>query len=208
MIKLLAYLNGFGLGGSLIIAIGAQNAYLIRRSLAREFPYRIATIFILCDILLIVAGVAGAGYLLESHQQLMTWFCFAGSAWLYVYAYKHVCAAIRGGNQMGVAEEKSDPVFWIVILEALALTFLNPHAYLDSMVLIGSISTQYLDELKVWFTIGVVTASFVWFLGVAKIASQISHWFASPKAWRILDSIIAVVLFGIASSLLHYGLTH
>ena len=197
---LLATLAGLGLGFSLIVAIGAQNAYVLRQGLRREHVLAVVLICALSDLALITLGVAGAGFVFALVPWLTTVVRFAGAAFLLVYAILAARRALRPAKGLNAAETPARTSLAIVISTALALTWLNPHVYLDTLVLLGSIATTHGDD-RWWFGVGAGFASIAWFTLLGFGARLLAPVFARPLAWRILDGLIAVVMFAIAISL-------
>jgi L-lysine exporter family protein LysE/ArgO len=195
-----AALAGLGLGLSLIVAIGAQNAFVLRQGLRREHVAAVVVVCALSDVVLILAGVAGTGAVLERVPWLVTVVRVAGALFLAGYAVlaarralrPAVLAADAGGSRSGLAA---------VLTTALALTWLNPHVYLDTVLLLGSIAGTHGAD-RWWFAAGACTASALWFTGLGVGARALRPVFARPAAWRVLDGVIAVVMAGLAVSLL------
>ncbi len=193
---------GFFLGASLIIAIGAQNAFILRLGLARQHVFVCCLICALSDALLIVAGVAGLGTLISGNTLLLGIAKWGGIAFLSAYA---LFAFQRALKPQALDAENSAPdagSLRVAVATCLALTFLNPHVYLDTVILLGSISTRYEETLRPLFAAGAVVASFVWFFGLGYGARLLQPMFAKPVAWRILDIAIGCVMLLIALSLL------
>ena len=196
----LALLSGLGFGLSLIIAIGAQNAFVLRQGLRREHVLAVVLICALSDAVLIGLGVGGLGTLLQFVPWLLIVVRIGGAAFLIVYG---ILAARRAFKPAAlVAEEAgtSTPL-WTAIATCLALTWLNPHVYLDTVVLLGSVAGTHGDD-RWWFGLGAAVGSIVWFTALGYGARLLRPLFAKPLAWRILDGIIAVVMVAIAVSLL------
>lgn len=200
----LAALAGLGLGLSLIVAIGAQNAYVLRQGLRREHVLAVVIICALSDLVLITLGVAGAGFVFDRLPWLVTVVRFAGAAFLLVYAALAARRAIRPAKGLEAGETPARTSLAVVITTALALTWLNPHVYLDTLVLLGSIASTYGDD-RWWFGVGAGIASIAWFALLGFGARLLAPVFARPLAWRILDGLIAVVMFAIAVSLVIGG---
>ena len=200
----LAALAGLGLGLSLIVAIGAQNAYVLRQGLRRERVLAVVIICALSDLVLITLGVAGAGFVFDRLPWLVTVVRFAGAAFLLVYAALAGRRAIRPAKGLEAGETPARTSLAVVITTALALTWLNPHVYLDTLVLLGSIASTYGDD-RWWFGVGAGIASIAWFALLGFGARLLAPVFARPLAWRILDGLIAVVMFAIAVSLVLGG---
>lgn len=201
-VDLSVLLAGFGLGLSLIVAIGAQNAFVLRQGLRGEHVLAVVLVCALSDALLITAGVAGVGALLQQVPWLLVVVRVGGAAFLLAYA---ALAARRALRPSGDALDADAPVRrstpGAVVLTALALTWLNPHVYLDTVVLLGSVAATQGDA-RAWFGVGAVLASVVWFTGLGFGARLLRPVFARPGAWRVLDAGIAVVMVAIALSLL------
>ncbi|AXI43083.1 LysE/ArgO family amino acid transporter [Sulfitobacter sp. SK011] len=194
-----SFLPGFALSLTLILAIGAQNAFVLRQGLRREFVFWVCLTCAVSDALLIAAGVAGFGALAEALPWFETAMRYGGAAFLIWYGVQNAQAAWRGGVALQ-AEGQGIHSLRRAILTLLALTWLNPHVYLDTVVLLGSISAQYPDRL--WFGIGAVTASFVFFFALGYGARLLSPLFAKPRSWQVLDAIIALTMWAIAAKLL------
>jgi L-lysine exporter family protein LysE/ArgO len=198
---LLAVFAGLGLGLSLIVAIGAQNAYVLRQGLRRE---HVAAVVIICaasDLVLIALGVAGAGFVFDRLPWLVLVVRLAGAAFLLVYAVLAARRALRPTQTLQAADTPSRTRLAVVISTCLALTWLNPHVYLDTVVLLGSIASTH-GEYRWWFGAGAGLGSIAWFTALGFGARLLAPVFARPVAWRILDGLIAVVMLAIAVSLI------
>ncbi len=194
-----AFAPGFALSLTLILAIGAQNAFVLRQGLRKSHVFWVCLTCAVSDALLIAAGVAGFGAL----GQALPWFepvmRYGGAAFLIWYGARNAMSAWRGGAALE-AEGINTQSLRSTILTLLALTWLNPHVYLDTVVLLGSISAQYDNRLA--FGVGAVSASFVFFFGLGYGARLLSPLFAMPRSWQILDGLIAVTMWAIAAKLL------
>ncbi|MBG6237584.1 L-lysine exporter family protein LysE/ArgO [Mycetocola sp. CAN_C7] len=195
-----ALLAGLGLGLSLIIAIGAQNAFVLRQGLRREHVLVLVLICALSDALLIALGVWGLGALIEQASWLLTVVRIAGAAFLTWYGIRSAIRAARPGTLD--ANPGGAPIpLRTAVLTALALTWLNPHVYLDTVVLLGSIGATY-GERQWWFALGAILGSVAWFSALGFGSRLLRPLFAKPAAWRILDGVIAAVMIALAVSLL------
>ncbi len=183
---------GFALGGSLIIAIGAQNAFLLRMGLLRDHVFILCLVCALSDALLIILGVAGAGIFVEQFPGLLQAVKIAGALFLFGYAILSLRRAFS--PHVLKPDESSRMSLGSALAQCLAFTFLNPHVYLDTVMLIGAYSAGYPDAERILFTAGAVTASFVWFFGLGYGARLLTGLFARPLSWRILDGTIAAVM--------------
>lgn len=197
---LATFLSGLGTGAGLIIAIGAQNAFVLRQGLLRQHVLPVVLVCIGGDILCICAGVAGMGALIRTNEWLLEFFRWGGALFLTVYGISAARRAASGNGSMEISEVGAGS-FMKAITSCLAFTFLNPHVYLDTVVLLGSIAAQYSEDLKWAFAAGALTASVLWFTGLGFGARLLLPIFQNPRAWRILDSMIALVMWAIALTL-------
>ncbi|MET0448386.1 MAG: LysE/ArgO family amino acid transporter [Aeromicrobium sp.] len=195
-----AVISGLGFGLSLIIAIGAQNAFVLRQGLRREHVLAVVAICAVSDAVLITVGVGGLGSLLDLAPWLVDVMSIGGAAFLLTYA---ALAARRAWRPTAISADETGPAtsLWPVATTALALTWLNPHVYLDTVVLLGSVAGTHGDE-RWWFGAGAVIGSVVWFTSLGYGARLLEPLFERPVAWRVLDALIAVVMAAIAISLL------
>ncbi|MCG7519266.1 LysE/ArgO family amino acid transporter [Ruegeria sp. Ofav3-42] len=189
---------GFALGFSLILAIGAQNAFVLRQGLRREHVFPLCLTCAVSDAILIAAGVAGFGTLAHALPWFETVMRYGGAIFLTWYGLRSLNSAWRGGAVMEIGEA-SRTNLKPVLLTVLAFTWLNPHVYLDTVVLIGSISAQYDDRMA--FALGAMTSSFVFFFSLGYGAGVLSPIFARPRAWQVLDILIGLVMLAIAAKL-------
>ena len=197
---LASLLAGLGLGLSLIVAIGAQNAFVLRQGLRREHVLPVVIVCAVSDAALILAGVAGAGWVFERlpwFAEIMRW---AGAAFLIGYAIIAARRAIKP-KALIAAGDAPPSSLRTTVLTVLALTWLNPHVYLDTLVLLGSIAGGHGDT-RGWFAAGAMGASVLWFTALGFGARLLAPLVARPIAWRILDGIIAVIMVVIALQLL------
>ena len=193
-------LIGFATGLPLIVAIGAQNAFILRQGIRREHVLPVVAICTVSDIALMAAGVAGFGALVTAHPQVVTLARFGGAAFLIVYG---MLAARRAWRPSGLTPSEAGPSRLAgVVLTCLAFTFLNPHVYLDTVVLIGALSNEHRDG-RWLFGVGAAVASAVWFTTLGFGAGRLRGLFARPTAWRILDGLIAVTMIALGVAVLH-----
>lgn len=203
---MISFLSGLGLGLSLIIAIGAQNVFVLRQGIRREHVLAVVIICALSDAILIATGVAGLGLLLESMPWLIDLARWLGAAFLLGYGILAARRALRGSrdglrtDDSGATDPRSTGRLTPVVLTALALTWLNPHVYLDTVLMLGSIAATH-GEDRWLFGGGAVAASALWFSALGYGARYVSSRLDTPRAWRILDGAIAVIMFGLAFSL-------
>ena len=195
-----AYLAGLAASLSLIVAIGAQNSFVLRQALRREHRLPITVICATTDALLIVAGVAGLGVLIQNNATLLEVARYGGATFLFAYG---LFAARRAwqGEQLDIGAQEAMPLV-TAVATCLGFTFLNPHVYLDTVVLLGALANQQGDEGRWVFGGGAAFASLLWFIALAYGASYLAPLFRSRTAWRVLDSLIALTMLGLSASLL------
>jgi L-lysine exporter family protein LysE/ArgO len=200
-----AFITGFFLGLSLIVAIGAQNAFILRQGILRQHVFYIALFCSISDALLIIIGVVGISYFFNDfiHEYSNIIFGFA-ALWLCIYGFIRLYSVFKGNLKISVSNIKSTSLINAISITAF-FTFANPHVYLDTMILIGSISQQYVDLNRVYFAFGASIASFVWFFGIAYGAKLLTPIMQTPRHWRMLDAFIASIMFIIAFNLASQG---
>jgi len=192
---MLAFLPGFFASLGLIVAIGAQNAFVIRQGLKRQHVLAVVAICALADAALIALGIAGLGAIIQGVPWLLESVRWFGVAYLTWFGIKSVRSAFQNqtmdtsGNEAGSLKK--------AVLAVLGFTFLNPHVYLDTVILLGSISNQFAEDRWI-FGFGAMTASVVWFSTIGFGARAASRFMSKPIFWRVLDSLIAIVMFAIA----------
>jgi L-lysine exporter family protein LysE/ArgO len=196
-------LSGLLTGLTLIIAIGAQNAYVLRQGMAREHVAVVVAICAISDLVLIVAGVAGIGTIVEQAPRAIDVVTWLGVAFLTWYGVRSLLSARRSGGL--TASDRPVTTRRTAILTATALTWLNPHVYLDTVLLLGSIANTYSDATheggRWWFAAGAGTGSILWFTALGFGARRLSPLLARPRAWQVLDVLIGVTMLGIAALL-------
>lgn len=197
---MLAIPAGFLTGLSLIVAIGAQNAFVLRQGLRRQHVLPVVLICAFSDALLIVLGIAGLGAAINSVPLLLEVFRYGGAAYLLWFAIGAIRRAIKP-SALVESEQQVDSLRQTIVT-AVALTYLNPHVYIDTVLLLGSIANQFEDR---WlFGVGAASASFVWFFTLGFGASWLGKHVKKPVFWRVLDVFIAIVMITIAAMLLSF----
>lgn len=203
---LTAAVTGFGTGFSLILAIGAQNAFVLRQGLIRAHVFWVCMICALSDAILITIGVALTGTLSLAFPSIIIVLTWGGAAFLIVYGFLSFRRAFRPGTLR--AAEQGAGTLGAAIITCLALTWLNPHVYLDTVGLIGAISTGFPSSAgKIAYTLGACLASFVFFFSLGYGARFLAPIFALPRAWAVLDVVIAIIMWTIAANLI-FGPTY
>lgn len=194
----LIVLSGFATTLALIAAIGAQNAFVLRQGIRGEHVLPVVALCTVSDLLLIAAGIAGFGALIAAHPDIVAVTTYGGAAFLIGYGLLAARRAFRPGAL--TPADAAPARLTAVLATCLALTFLNPHVYLDTVILLGALANEHQDG-RWLFGIGAVTASAVWFTGLGFGATRLRHLFASPRTWRVLDGGIAVMMLGLGVSL-------
>lgn len=197
----LPLLKGFSLGAGLIIAIGAQNAFVLRQGLKRLHVLATASVCTLCDAVLILLGVNGLGTLIAGFPALNAVTTWGGALFLLVYGLRAFRKAIAPATleAAGVADPPAS--LYGTVLTALALSLLNPHVYLDTVVLLGSVGAQYPANSRIYFAAGAMLASATWFFSLSYGASRLTPLFKRRVAWRVLDVTIGCIMWMIAALL-------
>jgi L-lysine exporter family protein LysE/ArgO len=195
-----AFANGLFMSLVLIVAIGAQNAYVLRQGLRREHVGAVVLFCAASDAVLIGAGVAGMAQALKGRPMLATVLAALGAAFLCAYGLKALWrsrqpAALRAAAQ-GVSASRA-----AVVAQAAGFTLLNPHVYLDTVLLVGSAGAQYAGPLKVWFVAGASVASVLWFTSLGFGARLLAPVFARPRAWQMLDALVGGTMLVLAAML-------
>lgn len=195
-----SFITGFALCATLIVAIGAQNAFVLRQGLRREHVPAIVLFCALCDLLLIAAGVAGLARIVGDRPVISSVLALAGVAFLTWYGI----GALRRARRPDVlrAAAGADPVpLGVALLEAAGFTLLNPHVYLDTVLLMGSIGARQPPAGQPWFVAGAASASALWFTGLGLGAGHLAPVFARPRAWQVLDALIGLTMLALAAML-------
>lgn len=199
------FVQGLALSLGLIVAIGAQNAFVLRQGLRREHVGSVVLFCALADAILITAGVLGMAQALGEHPQVARALALAGAAFLATYGWQAI-RRVRQSNQLHAVDTGSGLRLSGAIAQAAAFTLLNPHVYLDTVLLVGSLGAQQPNALRPWFIAGASFASMAWFGLLGYGARWLAPWFARPKAWQILDMLIGLTMWILATLLLRHSL--
>lgn len=198
--SMLALLKGLGTSAGLIMAIGAQNAFVLSQGLRKQYHWHIAGICSLFDGILVSIGILGAGALITQSEFWLLAARWGGALFLFWYGFKALRSALKSNSlETGAAELTS---LRSAIITTVAITLLNPHVYLDTVVLIGSIGGQYPADERLWFAVGAISFSFIWFFSISLGARWLAPLFKKPMAWRMLDAGVCLMMWSIAVSLL------
>ncbi|MDR6916177.1 L-lysine exporter family protein LysE/ArgO [Pseudomonas sp. 3296] len=194
-----SYVNGLLVAAGLIMAIGTQNAFVLAQSLRREHHLPVAALCVVCDALLVAAGVFGLATVLAHNPTLLAVARWSGAVFLIWYGSQ---ALRRAFSKQSLQQGENQTVRSLraVMLSALAVTLLNPHVYLDTVLLIGSLGAQQTEPGA--YVVGAASASLLWFFTLALGAAWLAPWLARPSTWRILDLLVAVMMFAVAFQLI------
>ena len=194
------FLQGLALSLGLIVAIGAQNAFVLRQGLRREHVASVVFFCAISDALLIAAGVMGMAQALGERPMLANALALAGAVFLAVYGWKALNRALQQNGLL--AAEDGQGLSWAsAMAQAAAFTLLNPHVYLDTVLLVGSIGAQQPAGLQVWFVAGASSASLLWFCALGFGARWLAPLFAQPRAWQVLDILIGLTMWVLSGML-------
>jgi L-lysine exporter family protein LysE/ArgO len=194
------FLQGLALSLGLIVAIGAQNAFVLRQGLRREHVASVVFFCAISDALLMAAGVLGMGQALGERPMVAQALALAGAVFLAVYGWKALRRALQQNGLL--ANEEGDGLSWAAAMaQAAAFTLLNPHVYLDTVLLVGSIGAQQPEGLQPWFVAGASSASLLWFCALGFGARWLAPLFAQPRAWQVLDILIGLTMWVLSGML-------
>ncbi|MCP4297777.1 MAG: amino acid transporter [Proteobacteria bacterium] len=190
------FFQGLGISAGLIMAIGAQNAYVLSLGIRKNYHKTAALICAICDAVLISLGIAGVGTVVASDPMLTFYAGWGGAMFLFWYATKSLISALKKESMDTV--NSGNQSLKAIITTTAAFTLLNPHVYLDTLVLLGSIGGQYPAEDRTLFALGACTASFIWFFTLSIGAGFLAPVFRNPKAWKVLDLVVCLIMCVIA----------
>lgn len=199
------FFQGLALSLGLIVAIGAQNAFVLRQGLRREHVGTVVLFCAMADALLIMAGVFGMAQALGERPQLARALALAGAAFLAWYGWKALLR-MRVTGQLQAAAGSERLSRRSALAQAAAFTLLNPHVYLDTILLVGSMGAQQPAALRGWFLAGAALASALWFSGLGLGARWLAPWFARPRAWQVLDGLIGITMWGLSVLMVRHAL--
>ena len=199
---MIPFLEGIALGASLIIAIGPQNAFVIQQGILRQHVFLAAFVCTFVDVVLIIVGAAGFGTLIAIIPSLKTYFLWGGILFLTGYGTLSLISSFKhpgdedslGKNESGYSSKNRKSI----IITAAGFSLLNPHVYLDTVILLGGLAAQYEIPERNYFAFGAIMASVVWFYGIGYGATLVAPWFESSRGKRILDLVIAMIMFVLA----------
>lgn len=195
-----AFFYGLGIGFSLILAIGAQNAFVLKQGLKQQHVFWVCLICALSDSILIYLGVTGFSKIVVDFPLIVTLAKYFGAAFLFLYGLRNFYSAIQNNSELNPSEIEKDSLLKIIGM-CLAFTWLNPHVYLDTVILVGSISVQFADQIYL-FAAGTILASWIFFFALGYGARALLPLFKKASSWRVLDVLVGLVMWAIATKLL------
>ena len=198
--------QGFGLGLSLIVAIGAQNSFVLKKGILKSNVFAVALTCFLIDSTMIILGTMGLGSLIEGNRTFMLAATVFGVLFLSYYGISSIIKAFKGGDSFSLETDKEKDSLKKTMITLLALSLLNPHLYLDTVILIGSIGAKYPAYERIDFLIGACTASFVWFFGLAYGARLLIPIFTKEITWKVLDIFIGLTMLLISWGLIRFAM--
>ncbi|WP_336851977.1 arginine exporter ArgO [Pseudescherichia vulneris] len=201
------YFQGLVLGAAMILPLGPQNAFVMNQGIRRQYPLMVAGLCALSDLVLICAGIFGGSAVLMQSPWLMALVTWGGVAFLLWYGFGALKTAFSQQLELANAEVLKQGR-WRIIVTMLAVTWLNPHVYLDTFVVLGSLGGQLAAEPKRWFALGTISASFIWFFGLALLAAWLAPRLRTARAQRIINVVVGVIMWFIAFQLAKEGIHH
>ncbi|WP_373778294.1 LysE/ArgO family amino acid transporter [Glaesserella sp.] len=199
-----SFLHGLVVCFGLIVSIGAQNAFLLKQGILKHHVFWVAFLCFFCDVVLMTIGVLGLGSLISQSPLASLLLALVGAVFLFTYGSRSFMSAYRGTSQLLSQQTAPKGSLKKTILITLAITLLNPHVYIDTVVIIGGIGGTLTFEQKMQFLAGALICSFLWFFSVGYGAGFLSPYFKKRRTWQILDTITGLIMYGIAISLLAY----
>lgn len=201
------FFQGLALGAALILPLGPQNAFVMNQGVKRQYHFMTAALCTLSDIALICAGIFGGSALLSQSPLLLMLITWAGVAFLLWYGWGALRTAFSG-DVTSSEETAIKQSRWRIIATVLAVTWLNPHVYLDTFVVLGSLGSQFASEsARQWFAFGTISASVLWFFGLALLAAWLSPLLRTARAQRIINLLVGMIMWFIAFQLARQGIT-
>ncbi|QPI43679.1 arginine exporter ArgO [Pectobacterium aroidearum] len=198
------FLQGALLGAAMILPLGPQNAFVMNQGIRRQYHLMVALLCALSDMVLITAGIFGGSALLSQSSLLLGAVTWGGVAFLLWFGWGAMKTAFSKNIVLASAEVMKQSR-WRIIATMLAVTWLNPHVYLDTFVVLGSLGSQFAGDARSWFALGTMMASFTWFFALALLASWLAPWLNTPRVQRVINFFVGVVMWGIALQLARHG---
>ncbi|MDR0807409.1 MAG: LysE/ArgO family amino acid transporter [Enterobacteriaceae bacterium] len=204
---LATFITGLLTSAGLLVAIGAQNTFVIRQGIRQQYVFTVSATCFLCDILLMTLGVIGVGKLINDNKIMMITLTAVGVIFLLWYGYNSLKSAYQGNSQLIVKDDNQKETWQAVILSTLAVSLLNPNVWIDTVAIVGGISSTVQNNLKIFYLSGALAASFLWFFSIGYLASWIAKYFSRDITWRILDLLIGCYMVFMAWKLFMFIFT-
>lgn len=202
-----SFLHEFIVCFGLIVSIGAQNAFLLKQGILKRHVFWIAFICFFCDVLLMGVGILGLGSLIAQSPTVSLILALVGALFLFTYGSRSFISAYQGTSKLLAETDSPQSGLRKSILITLAITLLNPHVYIDTVVIVGGIGGTLNFEQKIQFLFGALLCSFLWFFGLGYGAGMLSRYFEKRRTWQILDTLTGFIMYGIAISLVLYAIS-
>lgn len=202
-----SFLHGFIVCFGLIVSIGAQNAFLLKQGILKRHVFWIAFICFFCDVLLMGVGILGLGSLIAQSPTVSLILALVGALFLFTYGSRSFISAYQGTSKLLAETDSPQSGLRKSILITLAITLLNPHVYIDTVVIVGGIGGTLNFEQKIQFLFGALLCSFLWFFGLGYGAGMLSRYFEKRRTWQILDTLTGFIMYGISISLVLYAIS-
>lgn len=197
-----SFFTGFLVSAGLLIAIGAQNTFVIRQGVSRQYVFTVSATCFICDFILMCIGVLGIGKVINDSPILMKLLALAGILFLFWYGVRSILSAIKGESFLTVGKVISDKSYVKVIMTTISFSLLNPNVWIDAVAIVGGVSSTINNSLKVNYLAGALTASFLWFFSIGYLASGLVKIFKTPRFWRLIDFAIGLYMLYMAWGLL------
>ncbi|WP_417698446.1 LysE/ArgO family amino acid transporter [Psychromonas sp.] len=203
---LTTYFTGLTLMATLIMPIGMQNAFVLNQGIRRQYHLFVAGFCSIADAVFMSVGVWGGAKVFNTNPWLLTGIGILGAVFMYYYGFLSFKSATKGGNNLN--GEHKNRNFKAILLACCAFTILNPHVYIDTVVILGGFAANLTVEQRPWFVLGGVSASFIWFFGLSLLGQKLAPILSKPRSQQIIDFVIACMMWVLATYLLYYVLTN
>lgn len=203
---LTTYFTGLTLMATLIMPIGMQNAFVLNQGIRRQHHLFVAGFCSLADVIFMSIGVWGGAKVFNANPWLLTGIGILGAVFMFYYGFLSFKSAWRGGNNLN--DDHKNRNFKAILLACCAFTILNPHVYIDTVVILGGFAANLTAEQRPWFVLGGVSASFIWFFGLSLLGQKLAPILSKPKSQQIIDFVIACMMWVLATYLLYYVSTN
>ncbi|MDH2926189.1 LysE/ArgO family amino acid transporter [Lonepinella koalarum] len=203
------FTTGFLISAGLLVAIGPQNTYVLRQGIKKEAIFTVSTVCFLCDTLLMTIGVFGLGKVINDNHIALILLTLVGFIFLIWYGYNALVSAWKGNDSLIInSKEQAEVNKLKIISTTVAMSLLNPNVWLDTVAIVGSISLSFAENMRIYYLVGALTASFVWFYSIGYLSSGLSNILSKKKVWQVLDLCIGIYMLYMAFMLLASGFSN